>query len=94
MDSKIQLLSLIFSFIYGFIFFFITKYNFFIIDNLKKNYQIIITLIFTLDMYVIYSIFMYIINNGNIHIYFILILIIGFLFGYYFDLYVKFKYKS
>ena len=84
MTSNIQLLSLFVSFIYGILFYFLTKVNFLIINKLSNRIQFIITFIYTIDMVIIYSIIMYKINNGYLHIYFIAMVLIGFIITYLF----------
>lgn len=81
MRLDIQILSFIFSFIFGvFLFFsfnFVTKN----IMNLKKL-KIIISLGYYLLVSLLYFYSMYIINNGDLHLYFLLFLLFGFLITY------------
>ena len=81
MNSNLQLVTFLVSFIYGIIFSFITILNFKLINNLKRYIQHIITFIYVIDMTIIYIIILYHINNGYFHIYFILLVIIGFMLG-------------
>lgn len=82
MNSYLQLYSFLVSFFYGIIFFALTRFNFYIIEQLNKYLKLIITFIFTMDMVIIYSIIIYKINNGYLHIYFIAMVLIGFFVGY------------
>ena len=82
MNSNIQILSFVVSFIYGVIFYFITKINFQLIKDLKLYLKHILTFIYTLDMAIIYIIILYHINKGYFHIYFIMLVFIGFIIGY------------
>lgn len=82
MNSVLQLITLIFSVLYGVIFYLLTVVNFNIVKGLKNIYANIITFIFTLDMTVIYSILIYKLNNGYFHIYFIILVMLGFALGY------------
>ena len=85
MTSILQLISFMISFIYGIFFYFLTILNFKIISSLKKYLQHIITFIYVLDMIIIYIIIFYHLNKGYFHIYFIGMVIFGFIFGYLFD---------
>lgn len=82
MSSSIQLLSFFISFVFGIFFNLLTILNFKIISNLKKYLQHIITFIYVMDIIIIYVIILYHINNGQFHIYFILMVIIGYVVGY------------
>ncbi len=81
MDYKIQLISLIFSFFYG-IFFYITGYfNYNLLKKSNLVLQYIISFFYALDVALLYILLMYKINYGVIHIYFVGILVIGYIFG-------------
>ena len=82
MTSTLQLLSFLTSFLFGIIFYFLTIFNFKIIKDLKKYLQHVITLIYTLDMVIIYIIIIYHLNKGYFHIYFILMVFVGFIGGF------------
>lgn len=82
MNSLLQLISFKVSFIYGILFYLLTNLNFKLIKNLKLVYQHILTLIYVLDMIIIYLIIFYHLNNGYFHIYFILMVFIGFFVGF------------
>ena len=79
MDSFIQLLSFLASFLYGIIFYLLTKFNYFILDNKKGIVKFIITLVFIIDIVILYIYVMYRINNGYFHIYFVILVILGFI---------------
>lgn len=85
MNSNIQIISFIVSFIYGVIFYFVTKINFYLIKDFKLYLKHILTFIYTLDMAIIYIIILYHINKGYFHIYFIMLVFIGFIIGYIID---------
>lgn len=91
MNSNMQLLSFLVSFLFGNIFCFLTIINFKLIETLKKYLQHIITFIYVLDMVIIYIIMLYKLNKGYFHIYFILMVMIGYIVGY--ILYKKFLSK-
>lgn len=77
-----QLLTFIFSFLYGIIASFLFKLNYKIVNNLKRVFNNIITIIFTLDVLIIYVVLIYYLNNGYLHIYFIMTLLIGIFIGF------------
>jgi len=82
MTSILQLISFCVSFIYGIIFYFITLLNFKLISDLKLFWQHIITMIYVFDMIIIYIIIFFHLNKGYFHIYFIAMVIIGYLIGF------------
>lgn len=82
MTSTMQLISFFISFIFGICFYFITVLNFKLIENLKKYIQHILTFIYVLDIVIIYIIIFYHLNKGYFHIYFILMVFLGFFVGY------------
>jgi len=82
MNSNMQLLSFFISFLYGIIFYFLTLINFKLIENLKKYIQHILTFVYVIDMVIIYIIIFYNLNKGYFHIYFIMIVYVGFAGGY------------
>ncbi len=82
MTANMQLLTFIFSFLYGIIASFLFKLNYKIVNNLKRVFNNIITIIFTLDVLIIYVVLIYYLNNGYLHIYFIMTLLIGIFIGF------------
>ena len=78
MNSTIQLISFLVSFIYGILFYLLTRFNKYIIENRRIVFRFIITLIFIIDIAILYIYIMYRINNGYFHIYFIFTVILGF----------------
>ena len=86
-----QLLSFAISFVYGIIFYYLTILNFKLISNSKKIIQHILTFIYVIDMVILYIIIFYHLNKGYFHIYFILMVMIGYIVGY--ILYKKFLSK-
>ena len=83
MSSFIQLKSFMLSFIYGFLIYLVLRFNKFIIYDLTKIIKYIITSICLVDLSLIYIYLIYKINYGYYHVYFILVLIIGFMINYY-----------
>lgn len=86
MTAKMQLISFAISFLYGFFFNFLTIFNFKLMGNLKVIYKHIITFVYVIDMAIIYIIILYNLNKGYFHIYFILMVILGYILSYVFYL--------
>lgn len=78
MNLKIQIISLLFSFFYGVAFSFLVNINYELLFKKRKKYRIIYTLIFVLIMALLYFFLLQKINNGIIHVYFLMIILIGF----------------
>lgn len=76
---SIQIKSIIFSFIYGILFFFLTELNHKYLYNSKGIIKAIINTIYVLDNVLLYFLILKYINNGVLHYYFIISIIIGFL---------------
>lgn len=81
MNAKIQILSLGISFIYGIIFFYLSKLNNSIIKDKKRLYRSIITILYMCNIVLLYIIIIFKINNGKFHIYFFFMIILGFIIG-------------
>lgn len=82
MNSNLQLISFLVSFLFGLIFYFLTYINFKLIKDLKKIFQHLLTFIYVIDMTIIYIIIFYHLNKGYFHIYFIFTVFIGFIIGF------------
>ena len=78
MNYKIQLISFLFSFIFGGFFYLTSKLNYRLIWKFSVLFRYLITIVYILDIALLYIMFMYRINNGIIHIYFLLMLFFGF----------------
>ncbi len=83
MDNKLQILTFIFSFSYGIVYFYLVKLNRYLIHDNKTIIKYLDSSLFTLDSVLIYVIINYKINNGYFHIYFIITLVLGFFLAYY-----------
>lgn len=81
MDYKIQIISFLFSFIFGVFFYYASLLNYKFISKYPVILRYLITLIFVLDISLLYILFMYKINYGIVHIYFIIVLFLGFFIG-------------
>lgn len=84
MELSIQLQVLIVSFVYGILFSYLLKIQHKFLFESTKFYKILITLLFIFDNFLLYFLILRTINNGIFHIYFLLVLILGFLLGNYF----------
>ncbi len=81
MSSNIQLLTFLLTFLYGILSTILFRINAYLIKDIKKVLKDIITILFTFDIIIIYSLLMYRINGGIIHIYFVITLILGMYIG-------------
>lgn len=77
MDAKTQIIVLMFSYIYGFFLYYLTKFNKLITKKANKVYRSFITILFMYNIVLIYIIIIYKINNGNFHPYFFIMLTLG-----------------
>lgn len=78
MNAKTQIIVLLFSYFYGFFFFYLSYLNKKIIDKKNKIYRSLITILFMYNIVLIYIIITYKINNGKFHPYFFIMIILGF----------------
>lgn len=78
MDAKTQIIVLLFSYFYGFFFFYLAYINKKIIDKQNRIYRSIITILMMYNIVLLYIIIIYKINNGKFHLYFFIMLILGF----------------
>ena len=79
MDLNTQILSIIFSFIYGIIVSYLYNLNYNFIYNTSILYKIVINILFCINLGLIYFLLIKVINYGVIHIYFIFSFLAGFL---------------
>jgi len=92
MILKIQLYSLLYSFVYGAILFFLLELNYRFLYYGKIFYRIIISFLFVISFSLLYFFGLLKINNGIIHIYFFLSIFTGYLLS--FVIYNKFNCKK
>ena len=78
MSSYIQLLSLLFSFIYGIILYILNKLNIKLIKKVNIVFKILIMILYINNISLLYIVTLYKLNNGVLHIYFILMLLLGY----------------
>ena len=82
MDAKTQIIVLLFSYLYGFLFYYLYLLNYNIIKKYHSIYKSFITIMFMYNIVLIYLICLYKLNNGIFHIYFLIMLILGFITSY------------
>lgn len=78
MNSLLQVVSFLVSFLYGVSFYLLSRFNKYITENRKIIFRFIITLIFIVDIAILYIYILYKINHGYFHIYFLATVVIGF----------------
>ena len=77
-----QILSLLFSFIYGNFVFWLLEINYRLLYEGKIVYRVIISFLFVIFISLLYFIGLFKINNGIIHIYFFIVLLTGYLLSF------------
>lgn len=82
MILKVQILSILFSFLYGNIIFWLLELNYKLLYEGKLFYRVVVSFLFVIVISLIYFICMIKINNGILHIYFYLILLTGYLLSF------------
>lgn len=85
MILEVQIQSLIYSFVYGFFFSILLNYNYKFLFKSNNYYKIIINILFILDNVLLYYIILKYINNGVIHVYFFIMIVLGVIFGNYYS---------
>jgi len=85
MILEVQIQSLIYSFVYGFFFSILLNLNYKYLFKTGIYYKIFINILFILDNVLLYYILLRIINNGVIHPYFFIMIVLGFLLGNYYS---------
>jgi len=78
MDLSTQLMSLIFSFGYGIVVSYLFNLNYNFIYKSSILYKIVINILFCLNLGLVYFLLIKVINHGVIHIYFVLMFLLGF----------------
>ena len=77
-----QILSLIYSFFYGVLFFFLLEINYKVLYNGKLVYRIVISFLFVIFISLLYFIILLKINNGILHVYFFLVFFTGYMLSF------------
>lgn len=83
MELSIQLQVLTVSFVYGILFSYVLKMQYKFLFEGKIFYKILVTLLFVFDNCLLYFLVLKAINNGIFHLYFLFLLILGYLLGTY-----------
>ena len=78
MNSYIQLICLVFSFLYGCFIYYSNNLNIKIIKNKNILIKLILSIIYVFNISMLYVLFLYKINYGVLHIYFVLLIILGY----------------
>ena len=78
MSAGIQLFTFFVSFLYGILFSFLTRWHFYVILSNSIIMKYLSTVLFMIDIVLGYVIVMYHINQGIIHIYFLVFVFLGF----------------
>ena len=76
MNLKLQIYSFVFSFLFGIILSVFTNLNYGLLFNKNKKIKILGNFLFLFDFSLIYFLGIKLINNGILHIYFLLLLIL------------------
>lgn len=79
MNSYVQLICLIGSFLYGCLLYYTNKFNEKILQNKSIIFRIICRLLYVNNMALLYILFLYRMNSGILHIYFVLFIFFGYL---------------
>ncbi len=76
-----QIKSFIISFIYGIIYAALFNLNYKVLFFNKKSLIILTNIFFNFDIFLLYFLLLKMINNGVVHIYFLMLLLLGFVVG-------------
>ena len=82
MILRIQIYSLLFSFFYGIFVFFLLELNYKLLYTGKMLYKIIISFLFVMFISLLYFYGLLKINNGIIHIYFLIVMFTGYMLSF------------
>ena len=82
MILRIQICSLLFSFFYGIFVFFLLELNYKLLYTGKMLYKIIISFLFVMFISLLYFYGLLKINNGIIHIYFLIVMFTGYMLSF------------
>ena len=81
MELSVQIKILIISFVYGILLSYILKFQYKYFFESKLWYKVLLTIFFVFDIVLLYFYILRAINNGIFHLYFIFLIILGFVFG-------------
>ena len=89
MSANLQLICFLVSFIYGMFFGILTNFHFKLINKYHKIFQLLISLVFIIDIVLGYILIMYHLNDGIFHIYFFIFIFIGYILSFPLRKYIK-----
>ena len=78
MDEITQLFSFLLSFLFGFGFHILTRWHFKISETYSLVMKYLTTILFVINIVLLYVYLMYLLNDGVLHIYFLLFVVFGF----------------
>lgn len=78
MELSTQIMSLVFSFGYGILVSYLFNLNYNFIYKSSILYKVVINILFCVNLGLVYFLLIKIINNGVVHVYFILMFLVGF----------------
>ena len=81
MNLCVQIKVLIISFVYGILIAYIIKSQYKYFFQSKPWYKLILNSLFVFDIITLYFLILRLINHGTFHIYFLFLIILGFLLG-------------
>ena len=94
MSANLQLICFLASFLYGIFFGLLSKFHFKLIIKYHVIFQLLISLVFVIDMVLGYILIMYHLNLGVFHIYFLIFIFFGYIISFPLRLYVKKMFKK
>lgn len=82
MALQVQIFSLIYSLLFGVFFAICVNFHYELLFSKKKWFQILINFVFVIDMALLYFLVLKFLNGGVLHLYFFLLMFLGFLLGF------------
>ena len=89
MSANLQLICFLASFLYGVIFGLLSKLHFKLISKYHQIFQLLISIVFVIDIVLGYILIMYHLNLGIFHIYFLIFIFLGFISSIALYVYIK-----
>lgn len=80
MNSYVQFVCLVVSFLYGILLYYLNKFNYTFLRKKGILVKVVGSGLYLLNVILLYILFLYKINSGMLHIYFILFMILGYAF--------------
>lgn len=85
MNLNIQLYSFICSFLYGVVFYFFLNIFNKIVIKMNVIFRFVLSFVYIILMSSLYFIMLLFVNNGVVHIYFLLLILVGYMIAYLFS---------